>query len=68
MYEIKEQRGTEEPRSRGTYSENERTSLYKDLDVWHDSADYHGTKITVWHNGRVFSSYDRRPIGERDDD
>ena len=66
MYEIKEQKGTEEPRSRGRYGEHEKTALYDALDTWHDSADYNHTKITVWHNGRIFSSYDQRPKEDRE--
>jgi len=68
MYQIKEQRGTEEPRLRATYDEGERMQMYDDLDTWHDSADYNHTKITVWHNGRMFSSYDRRPKEGREND
>ena len=66
MYQIKEQKGTEEPRLRATYDEGERTQMYDALDAWHDSADMCNTKVTVWHNGRIFSSYDRRPKEHRE--
>ena len=65
-YEIKEQKSTEEPRNRGSYTEDERARMYKALDTWHDIAEHWGTKITLWHNDRLVSSYDQRPIEERE--
>ena len=54
--------GTLESKSVGVYMEDENDRLWKDWDMWLDVAEGSKSRMQLFHNGVIRSTYDRREV------
>jgi hypothetical protein len=58
LFELKTHDG--EPKSLGTYGEEERDTMYDDWDMWLSIAEESNSCMKMYHNGNLRSTYDQR--------
>ena len=61
MYQIKEETKSGQVRNLGTYGENEDFDRGEDWVIWKILAEDSESKVTMWHNGDIISTYNQLP-------